>query len=430
MTETELLAAPGVPEDLALPAPRESSPPPATDTLRVSLDEAVAMTLAHRPAAQAAADRVLAAEAASRQARAWRNPEAIMEVEGFGGDRPGFDEAEVTVGIAGGFDLFGRAAAGGRVADAALQTERAERLTTHRRLAGQTRLAFHGLLAAQERLRIATIVVEIARYTREAIQREVEAGKTAELRGIQAETSLETARLRHEAALTGVDLARTRLSWLLSGDDASPRPVVAEGELRSSLPPVDPQELEEEVVALHPEIVRDLWRAEVQNRRAEQVGRDRWPELGFLVGYRSIPELEIHDWVGGLSVELPLLDRQQEAAREARRLRSAALDDASETALDRMGELERGWEASRAASALLETYDAEVLPRAEESLRLVRLGYAEGKFGYLDLVNAQRALADSQAERARAWIDLDRALTELEILLGRTLIPSSDTKEN
>jgi len=52
-------------------------------------------------------------------------------------DRP--KATEVTVGIAGGFDLFGRAGASGRVADAALQTERAERLATNRRLDEEVR---------------------------------------------------------------------------------------------------------------------------------------------------------------------------------------------------------------------------------------------------------------------------------------------------
>jgi len=396
----------------------------------VTLDEAVARTLARRPAARAASDRVLAAEAARSQARAWRNPEVILEVEGFGGDRPGFDEAEVTVGVAGGFDLFGRTAAKGRVADAVLEEERAGRELTNRRLAARTRLAFHEVLAAQERVRIAETILALAQDTREAIRREVEAGKTASLRGLQAETSLETARLRHEAALAGVDLARTRLSWLLAGDEARPRPVVAVGELRTSLPSLDDGMLVETGVALHPEIARDLWRAEVQERRAQEIGRNRWPEVGFLLGYRRFTDLEFTDWVGGLSVELPLLDRGQEAQREAKRLRSAALEDASETALDRRSELERSWETSRAAAALLERYDTEVLPRAEESLRLARLGYTEGKFGYLDLVNAQQELADSRGERVRALIELDRALTELEILVGRTLSPSSDAQED
>jgi cobalt-zinc-cadmium efflux system outer membrane protein len=129
-------------------------------------------------------------------------------------------------------------------------------------------------------------------------------------------------------------------------------------------------------------------------------------------------------------MELPLLDRRQGAAQEAQRLESAARDETRETILRLRGQLEQGLAASRATASLLERYDTDVLPRAEEAMRLARLGYEEGKFGYLDLMDAQRALALSRAERAQALISLDRALTDLEVLLGRTLTTSSETPED
>jgi cobalt-zinc-cadmium efflux system outer membrane protein len=400
------------------------------DTLRVTLDRAVELALAGRPALQAAANRVRAAEAASRQARAWRNPQAIVDVEGFGGDRSGFDEAEVTVGVSGDLDVFGRAKAGGRVADATLQAERARRLSAHRRVEDQTRLAFHDVLASREQLRIADMILDITADTRGAILSEVEAGKTAKLRGIQAETTLEAARLRRQTARTRSEITTTRLSRLLAGTASPARPLAAEGDLRNSLPPLDPEALREELISRHPDIATDLWMAEVQKMRGRQIGRERWPDLGFLIGYRRNRASEASDWVGGLSAELPLLDRSQGAAHEARRLESAARDEARETALRLMGELEQGLEAGRAAASLLDRYDTELLPRAEEAMRLARLGYEEGKFGYLDLMDAQRALALSRGERAEALISLDRALTDLEVLLGRTLTPSSEELED
>ena len=426
--ESDLLTAPGAPEDPAWTSPRAGDPD-AGDTLRVTLERAVELALG-RPAARAADERVLAAEAASRQARAWRNPEAVLEIEGFGGDRPGLDESEITVGMAGGIDLFGRAGASGKVADAELQEERARRLATRRDLAARVRRAFHEALAAGEELAIADMLLAVTRETANAVRSEVEAGKTAPLRGIQAEASLETARVRHEAAGHRLDLARAHLSRLLRAGVSRPGPTMALGRLRASFPPVDPESLAAGLLAGHPDVVRDRWRAETQHRRAGEIGRKRWPELGVSIGYRRDRAVDRSDWVGGLSVELPLFDRRQGAVREARRLESAAREDAREEALRLLDELERAVVAGRAAASLLDRYDAEILPRAGEALRLARLGYSEGKFGYLDLTGAEESLVRSRAERARALIDLDRALTDLEILAGRTLSPSSESRED
>jgi cobalt-zinc-cadmium efflux system outer membrane protein len=396
----------------------------------VTLDRALELALARRPAVQAAASRVLAAEAASRQARAWRNPEAVVDMEGFGGDRTGFDEAEVTLGVAGGIDLFGRARAEGSAADAALGAQRARRLSTEREVGAQTRRIFHEILAAREQLRNAALVVDVARNTTDAIRREIDAGKTATLRGIQSEAALETALVHHGSARDRLERANTRLSRWLGETAAHPRPVVAVGGLRDALPPLDTEALVEELVAGHPEIESGLWAAETHGRRGRRLSRERWPELGFSIGYRHSRATDLSDWVGGLSIELPLLDRKGGGVEEAQKLAAAARDETRETALYLAGELEQAVQACRSARSFLDRYDADVLPRAHRALDLVRLGYDEGKFGYLDLMDAQRALALSQAERGQALIDLDRSITDLEILLGRTLDYAPDSPED
>jgi cobalt-zinc-cadmium efflux system outer membrane protein len=397
----------------------------------VTLDEAIQLALSNRPAIQAAARRVEAATAACRQARAWRNPEAIVEVEGFGGDRDGLEESELTLGLAGGLDVFGRAGKKGKTADAALQAERARGESVRRRVEEEVRVAFHEVLVARERLEAAALMLGVSRETREAMMREVEAGKTARLRGLQAETALQAASLQHQAAITELDLATVRLSRLLTGTGSDPALVIAVGSLRTTLPNLDWEALQEELASGHPAIASDLWAAELQKRRSEQIGRERWPELGLHIGYRHDYGLEINDWVGGMTMELPILDRRKGADEEARRLEAAARNDARETVLHLLEKLEQGVASSRAAAALLERYDRELFPRSQEALELARLGYEEGKFGYLDLMDAQRSLVVSRAERSRVLISLDRALTDVEILLGRTLTPpSTDERED
>jgi len=92
-------------------------------------------------------------------------------------------------------------------------------------------------------------------------------------------------------------------------------------------------------------------------------------------------------------------------------------------------------ERLNAAAEAARTADGEIVPSAMSALAAVETGYREGKFGFIDVIAAQRAffeastlLLDSLEEYAVARADLERLVGRrlepgFERLVGRRLEP-------
>jgi len=119
-----------------------------------------------------------------------------------------------------------------------------------------------------------------------------------------------------------------------------------------------------------------------------------------------------------VSLPLPLFDRGQGRKRETRALAEMARYDLT-AAEQRLARDFAVTEARlRAAGEQVETYRTRILPKAEEALKLVRGGFEAGKFGFLDLVDTQRTLAEARLAYLDKLLELNLAGADLEALAG------------
>src|SRR5690606_13361923 len=128
----------------------------------------------------------------------------------------------------------------------------------------------------------------------------------------------------------------------------------------------------------------------------------RLPDVTLSAGYRHFTASGDGAFVGGVSVPLPLFDRNRGAVAAAR-VRLLAADDERDAALvDARAVLAEAHGALAAAYAEATTLRAEALPRAEDVAARIEEGYREGKFALLDVLDAQRTLAAVRARYADA----------------------------
>lgn len=141
----------------------------------------------------------------------------------------------------------------------------------------------------------------------------------------------------------------------------------------------------------------------------------RIPDLTVAAGPRRFSETGDTAWVAGFSLPLPVFDTNKGARRAAefelestRRRNQAARVEIETGLVSVVGRLDAAVEIATA----LET---EVVPAATSALDAVEIGYSEGKFGFLDVIDAQRTLFDARsilldsiAEYALARVDLER----------------------
>lgn len=394
--------------------------------LRVALASVVCGGLCSAVAAQTAppleillresmAPRLIAGEAETRaaegralQARARPNPTLDLQVENIGGDGTyrDFQSAETTLSIGQTLELGGKRSARVAAADAELDTARSRaglnRITFARDLA----VAYVAAEAAGERLGVVRESVELARTDARAARLLVDAGKEAELRALQAQAALSAAQadvsraeaeasgaLARLAALTGVEQTYTAVtpglldrSWSSAvSDDLPPTVAVAQAE---------------QIVASR--------KLDLERRRAT-------PDVTVSFGVRRLAGDDATAAVAGVSLPLPLFDRNRGAVMSAQAEADAARARLAMARADAVANRREAESEARAADRIADAArEGEVAAR--EAYRLARLGYEAGKLPLIELLAARRDLIaarqrhiEARLARAKATADLAQA---------------------
>jgi len=386
----------------------------------VHLSDALAAALLRSPELTSFAFELRASEARVLQAGQRRNPELSLELEDVAGsgDFRGFREAQTTLQLSQPIELGGkrkaRIEAAARAHSLAGWDYEARRLDVF----SETARSFVDVLVAQESVALARAGVALAAAEGEAARDRLRAGLAPEVevtRSEVARSSAETALAKSEHALAA---ARQRLAAQWGGLGA--RFERADGALEPLSPP-PPLESLLGRLAENP----DLARFEAEGRERDAALRlaraQAIPDVRFGPGVRRLEGPDETAFVLGASLPLPVFDRNQGAIAEAevRRAKLSSERRAVETRL--ASELAAAHHALVAAFTEAETLRARTLPATEASLRAVRDGYRRGRFGQLEVLDAQRSHFGARADHLRALGEFHRSRATLERLIAAPL---------
>jgi len=383
---------------------------------RLSLETAVRLALAHHPQRRAQRGRVEAAAGRADQARRWPNPELTWSLED-GPARAGswLGDAKHTVGLAQTFPFPGKKRLDHELARADYAVAAALEAWQQRELVREVQAAFYRALAAERFADIAAELARVAEASATQARQRVEAGAAPRQEQLRAEIAREQARAEQAGAARDQRTARQTLATLLGGADLEG--VTLEGELEPLDNPARWDALSPAALASHPalEVARlNRLRAERALARARL---EPYPDLtlGVAGGREGAPagqgviELQV-------TMPLPLLDRARGRQREARAEQAVAEAEADTQAQALWTAWVTARERFRTAAEQARRQREEILPRAEEALRLVQLGFAEGRFALLDLLDTQRTVAETRRAYWQTVLEWHLARTELEAL--------------
>jgi cobalt-zinc-cadmium efflux system outer membrane protein len=390
---------------------------PAEPTGPLHLQDALALALLRNAALAADSYELRAREAALIQAGAIPNPTLSLEVEDFAGsgELSGVEQAQTTLLLGQLIELGGKRAA--RIEAAAAERDLAAWGYEVRRidvLAG-TASAFVDVLAAQERLRFADEALELARSVRRVASLRKREGLASPAEEIRAGVAADVAGVEREHAEHELETARQKLAGFWSGE--APHFTRAEGALER-LP--EPPGAEDLARGLDASPVLALWQAELTRRRALHASArsQRIPDLTLFAGPRRLSGPEDTALVAGVSMPLPLWNRQHGAVAEAEHRvaklaherRAVRVLVASELAVARVALV-----AAVEESKLLRS---SVLPGIESAVDVMRRGYERGRFGQLEVLDAERARVAAREQYLRALVEAQRSGREIERLTG------------
>jgi cobalt-zinc-cadmium efflux system outer membrane protein len=391
------------------------------DHIPAAMDQTIPSTLTLERAIEAALERnpdllafkfnIRLADAEKLQASFFPNPEVGFEYENF-------DEPEKTLTIGYLLELGGKRRLRMDMAEASAELALLEFDAARIEIVYETARAFIDVLVAQETLRIATDKEKVADRVYETARERVQAGRVSPMEQATAEIKRNHARLEVRQAEDELLIARTSLAAMWGGSATDFKS--ADG-LLDRIQPVPSFDALVAVMDDSPAIKAKLSEIKIADRGIDLEKRKRIPDLTFSGGVKKVDGSDDLIYIAGLSLPIPLFDRNQaavgRAAAERDRRKGALAAEKNRLSKD----LKIAYQRLTTAHQQVTVIKTDILPSAHGVLDGIAEGYQEGEFSLIDMLEAWNTLYESHESYVQWLGQYHHATIDLETLLGRDL---------
>jgi cobalt-zinc-cadmium efflux system outer membrane protein len=276
--------------------------------------------------------------------------------------------------------------------------------------------AFFDVLAAQEQAALAADSVQLARRATDIAAKRVAAGKVSPVEETRARVAEAGVRVTQTQADSELRNARRRLSSLWG--NPAPKFSQVQGEVEQLIEPPSAEAIERRLAASPL-----LQRAQYELARRQS--------LVSLEQSRAVPDFTVHFGVRrsietpgnlalfGVSVPLPVANRNQGNILEALRREDKAREELLATQVTLSSDTQQVLERVRSRRDEAELLRSDVLPGARSAYDAATIGFQNGKFSFLEVLDAQRTLFAAKSQYLNALANFHRAQAELESLLAQ-----------
>lgn len=383
-------------------------------SLPLTLPQAVEIALRNHPELAGYRPELQAAEGRVLQASLRPNPELSVDVENVWGDFPGTSRAETSYEISQLLEL-GKRSARIQSAEAEKGVLRRDFEIARLNVVADVKRAFINVLSARKKLDLNREGRGIAELLAAAATDRAAAGAVSPIEETRAKVSLAVAAADVERSAGELDAARRELASTMGESAPSFDSLAEELDEDFSVPAAD--NVVERMKAT-PDAAR--WSAE-RERRIAVLDAERTlaiPDVTLRGAIKHFRESSETTYALGIAVPLPLFNRNQGAIREAeaRRAKVDTERKAAELLLQsRAAQRQAALAAAGREAALLRE---GALSGAQGAYDAVSEGYRLGKFRYLDVLDAGKALVETQLRYLEALTAYNLARVDLERLLG------------
>lgn len=289
--------------------------------------------------------------------------------------------------------------------------------------------SYDRVLLYRRQLELAELDLELAQDVVRRIQSRLAAGDVTDLAVLRAQVEAGQASNRVTEVRNDLAAAEAALNTLLARDPRSP--LILAAELAWQDPKLaDRAHLRELAMERRPELLGG------QRARASAEAAKGAAHAGFLpdvtlgVHRQSIrqPSGEEGAWRFALSLKVPLWlashRRAQLALAHAQLAQATAEQQAVRSRI--LLEVEQSIAQLESAVARVGLFGGRVYGEAQRAYDIASRSYAEGKVGYLDLIEARRSQAEVAREKARAQYEVRLAWARLERAVGTQLSSEMD----
>jgi len=376
----------------------------------LSLAKAIELALEGNPEVAAATRQLEATEGQVLQGRARPNPELAYSLEDAR-SQTRTQSWQLNLPV----ELGGKRAARTKAAERSREQAQAQLIELKATVRANVAAAYFDVLTAQERLVLARDSVALAKSSTGTVAKRVAAGKVSPVEESKARVAEAGVRVELAQAASEERNALSRLFALLGKIDMPF--TVLEGKA-GNLPPVPNLADLQPLISSSPAVV--LARIEVDRRKAltDLEQSKRVPDVTVSVGMQRSNETQRNVLLFGVSVPLPVFDRNQGNLLEALKLEDKARDELQGVTVRLHSEVAQARERLATIAAEIQSLQQDVLPGAKSAYDAATIGFENGKFNFLEVLDAQRTYFTAKSQYLKALGEAHRAAADVDRLLG------------
>ena len=297
------------------------------------------------------------------------------------------------------------------------------------RVLTDVRTTYYEALAAQRRLALATEFQVVAAKGVRVAESRKDALEGSQPEVLQSEIQLQEVELQQQQAEFALHASWNELTAIIGLPDLAQSGL--QGELPTTAEPRDWESVYRQLESESPELraaCSRVARATANLRRQEaQVTPNLQLQLG--AGHDLGTNSDFAQL--GVGMPVPIFNRNQGNISAAHAEYCRATQDYQRLRMSLKARLARAAQEHDSALVAVQRYEGQILPKAEQSLKLSEQAYTAAQFDFIQVLTARRIYFDSNLRAVDARRQLAQAVTKIDgLLLSGGLSGTIDTSED
>ncbi|HHT9106947.1 MAG TPA: TolC family protein, partial [Candidatus Wujingus californicus] len=381
---------------------------------KFSLEEALKIAIENNPLLQSTRDQVDVAVGSLQQSRLYPNPVLEFLAEEIPSNEVGLNQSQNLVAITQPIITGGKRGLGIKVSEKSKEKNELERDTVLLAVIADTKKAFYKVVADQEGYAIAKKVEEIAKGIYESEKVRFDAGEVAITNALRTEIELSKAKNSVSLAEGNLQNSIKELQTLMGIPEETVNGVI--GKLLTKPGELSLFELELNMKSNHPFLKASKKNIEIAETQLTLEKRQAIPDINVSAGYKRLALENIDTVQLGLEIPAPFFNRNQGNIQKGKALARKAKSENLSVYNELLFHLKKNFNSYNVERRRVVEFRDKILPRAEESLKLIERGYKEGEFNYIDLLDAQRTWAETRISYIESLKSLNLFIADIERL--------------
>ncbi|MCL5028020.1 MAG: TolC family protein [Bacteroidetes bacterium] len=387
----------------------------------ITLQHAVDTALSKNPNLKAFAYEVSSLEKIKIQAGLIPNPGVGFEAEDFlgGKELSGIKGSQFTLSGSQLFEFGGKRSSRVNLSDKAINSAQGNYELIKLDVIAQVKSTFFGLYKIHHQIALQEKFFQINEEILKTISERVKAGRTSPAEESKVKVALINSRIELERLKRDYSSAQTKLNSLIgtTGKNLSPSTDLFE----NLYTPLKKEQILEDLENI-PSVKNLSNETNFRKAQLEVEKSQAVPDLTANLGVRYLNELKTNSFIAGLSIPIPFFNRNQGNIQSAE-VRVKQMDD-----IIRAQKLSVISLLNTSFNNLLSAYNnatqlkKNILPESEKAYNITRDGYLQGRFAFIDLLDAQRTLFETQTQYLLELSDYYNSLIEIENVTGKSFL--------